>query len=186
MTLGGIRGGNRKTLKIGKLRYLYLPNGWLDLDEKWYVERYCVSDAPFSIWIGSGDLGCWRGKQKSWKSEILENVKSGGIGMKLNGKNKHRFKMLDWHNWTRSDLFGGVGGISSTLASSVILDILERWKFIDQQSVSGTCKNFVDAKYWLAVLETLLVNVHARGYNYLIAYICFCCCRCLLGFPLNH
>ena len=29
--------------------------------------------------------------------------------MKLGGKNKHKFKVSDWHNRTVSALFGGVG-----------------------------------------------------------------------------
>ena len=30
------------------------------------------------------------GKQKCWKPEILENPYSGEIGIKLDGKNKHK------------------------------------------------------------------------------------------------
>ena len=30
--------------------------------------------------------------------------------MKLGGKNKHKSNIRDWHNWTGSALFGGVGG----------------------------------------------------------------------------
>ena len=30
------------------------------------------------------------GNRKSWKPEILENAKSAEIGMKLDGKNKHK------------------------------------------------------------------------------------------------
>ena len=30
--------------------------------------------------------------------------------MKLEWKNKNQSKIRDWHNWTRSALFGGIGG----------------------------------------------------------------------------
>ena len=33
-----------------------------------------VSVAPFSIRIGSEDMEGWRGKQKLWEPEILENA----------------------------------------------------------------------------------------------------------------
>ena len=51
-----------------------------------YIEGSYVSDAPFSIRIGSGDKGGWRRE-----TEIFENNKSGEIGMKLDRKNKHKF-----------------------------------------------------------------------------------------------
>ena len=30
--------------------------------------------------------------------------------MKLDGKNRNLSKIFDWHNWTGSALFGGIGG----------------------------------------------------------------------------
>jgi len=44
-----------------------------------------ASDAPFSIHIGSRDIGGWRGE-----TEILESTSSGEIRMKLDRKNKHK------------------------------------------------------------------------------------------------
>ena len=60
-------------------------NGWLNLNETWYIEKSSVSDALCSIWIGSEDIGGWMGKK-----EILENAETGEIGMKLREKNKHK------------------------------------------------------------------------------------------------
>ena len=47
VTLGGIWGGNRKSWKTWKSRYLYLTNGWSDLSETWYIERSYVSMLNF-------------------------------------------------------------------------------------------------------------------------------------------
>ena len=52
--------------------------------------------------------------------EIMENSRSGEIGMKLDGENKHNFLIRDLHNRTGCALFREVEGISSTLASSRI------------------------------------------------------------------
>ena len=49
-----------------------------------------VADASFSIWIGSELIEGWRGEQKLWEPEILENVESGEIVMKLDGENKYK------------------------------------------------------------------------------------------------
>ena len=64
--------GNRNSWKKWKLRYL--TSGWSDLNETWYIKESCVSDAPFSIWIGSGDIGLEGGKQKSWKTLRVERL----------------------------------------------------------------------------------------------------------------
>ena len=64
----------------------HVTNGWSYLNETWYIERSYVSYALFLIQIGSGDTGDWRGE-----TEILENAESRKIGMKLDGKNNHKF-----------------------------------------------------------------------------------------------
>ena len=101
---GGWREG-----KSRKLSYVHLTNGSSDLNETWYIERCHVSGATFSIRIGHWGV--------EGETKFSENAYSGEIGMKLDGKNKRKFEKRDWHNRTRSDIFGGVGGIFSALTS---------------------------------------------------------------------
>ena len=56
-------------------------NGWSDLNETWYIEGFYVSDAPFSIRIGSMDIRGWRGE-----TEILEMLRVERLGWNLMGK----------------------------------------------------------------------------------------------------
>ena len=58
----------------------YLTNGWSDLNETWYIEKSYVSDAPFSIRIGSGNIEGWRGE-----TEILE---TGNLGKPLEWRDR--------------------------------------------------------------------------------------------------
>jgi len=60
--------------KSWKLRYVFLANGWSDLNETWYIEIYNISNTPVLTWIGSGDIGGGVGKRKSWRLEILGNA----------------------------------------------------------------------------------------------------------------
>ena len=52
------------------------------------LEGYHVSELLFQILTGSGDIGGVVVGRK--KPKILENTESGGIGMKLGGKNKQK------------------------------------------------------------------------------------------------